>query len=286
MKSRREILLHPVRMQILQHLMRNGSATPGQLSEVLPEVPRTTLYRHVNLLHSEGYLKVTREVKIRGTYEREYAVNQDVMRGKSRKEKERQDTFNTLLKMIGDFEDYYERPDSDSEKDMLFFTGNTLRLSDREFSEFLQELFALIAKYDVLSEKPGQKSRSITMISAPVTEIPLKQKKEEQKESKEPKETADAKADAPEAEKPERPAETKAVTEKPVEPSAKQESRTEIRNRPQSTTPRMTFREAMEKLSGAMRITDTASHGGVFEMSADATYNMAGKVKAGDRTEE
>ena len=53
---------------------------------------------------------------------------------------------------------------------MLFFTGNTLRLSDEEFTFFLQELFTLLAKYDALSGGEDQKPRSITMISAPVRE--------------------------------------------------------------------------------------------------------------------
>ena len=94
------------------------------LAELMPDVPRTTLYRHVNLLHQEGYLKILKEVRIRGTYEREYELDKERLGGESPKEKERQATFDLLLKMLGDFETYYESPESDSGRDMLFFTGN------------------------------------------------------------------------------------------------------------------------------------------------------------------
>lgn len=170
MKTRSEMLLHPVRMRILQYLTRHGSATTGAIAGVMPDVPRTTLYRHLSLLQKEGYLKISKEIKVRGTYEREYKINESHMRGRTQKEKERQATFDLLLRMIGDFEEYYEKPESDAGRDMLFFTGNTLRLSDEEFTCFLQELFTLLAKYDVLAGGEDQKPRSITMISAPVRE--------------------------------------------------------------------------------------------------------------------
>lgn len=170
MKTRSEMLLHPVRMRILQHLTKNGSATTGSIAKIMPDVPRTTLYRHLNLLQKEGYLKIAKEIKVRGTYEREYKIDEAHMRGRTQKEKERQATFDLLLRMIGDFEEYYEEPESDAGRDMLFFTGNTLRLSDEEFTFFLQELFTLLAKYDALSGGEDQKPRSITMISAPVRE--------------------------------------------------------------------------------------------------------------------
>lgn len=168
MRSRKEILLNPIRMQILQYLMKEGSATPGILTEVLEDVPRTTLYRHVNILHEEGYLKVVKEVKIRGTFEREYAVNEEKFDPVQTSGKEQQNTSELLLRMLGNFEDYYAKPDSDSSRDMIFFTENRLKLSDAEYSAFLQELFALIAKYDALPRAVGQKDRSVTMVSAPV----------------------------------------------------------------------------------------------------------------------
>lgn len=168
MRSRKEILLNPIRMQILQYLMKEGSATPGILTEVLEDVPRTTLYRHVNILHEEGYLKVVKEVKIRGTFEREYAVNEEKFDPVQTSGKEQQNTSELLLRMLGNFEDYYAKPDSDSSRDMIFFTENKLKLSDAEYSAFLQELFALIAKYDALPRAVGQKDRSVTMVSAPV----------------------------------------------------------------------------------------------------------------------
>jgi hypothetical protein len=48
--------------------------TPGQIAAGMPDVPQTTLYRHINLLIEGGILQVVRETKVRGTLEREVTL--------------------------------------------------------------------------------------------------------------------------------------------------------------------------------------------------------------------
>ncbi len=66
-------LLHPVRLRIAITLA-GREMTPLQIAEALPEVPQATLYRHINRLRKAGVLRVTREVPIRGTTQRVYAL--------------------------------------------------------------------------------------------------------------------------------------------------------------------------------------------------------------------
>lgn len=54
--------------------------TPGQIAARLPDVPQTTLYRHINLLIEGGILQVVRETKVRGTLEREVTLPQGAAR--------------------------------------------------------------------------------------------------------------------------------------------------------------------------------------------------------------
>ncbi len=239
------------------------------LAELMPDVPRTTLYRHVNLLHQEGYLKILKEVRIRGTYEREYELDKERLGGESPKEKERQATFDLLLKMLGDFETYYESPESDSGRDMLFFTGNSLKLTDEEFSGFLEELFALIARYDLLPKKEGQKVRSITMISAPAGGE-LKRKGGEDKKK------AESKEEKTEAEKTEADTRQERAEIQDEEPA----SLTQPEEKPEESPHRSAFLEAMERLNGTKRkLTDPKEGDRAIHMPADATYDMADKIQ-------
>ncbi len=269
MKSRKEILMHPIRMEILEYLNREGTATAGKLAEAMPDVPKTTLYRHINVLADEGYLKVVNEVKIRGTVEREYALNTDYLSEEPSAERSRRETSDLLLRMMTDFEDYYDGDDVDPDRDMLFFTENTINLSDDEFSSFLQDLFDLIAKYDLLDESPSQKPRSITMISSPVTPDKLKAREKLVKEAadkawQEKKDTSSDKSPASDTLK--------------AKESGVADSETEFKKPAVKKDSHLSFREAMELVNPSKKLTERGTHGIAFEMPVNATYDMAEKV--------
>ncbi len=68
-----ELIFHPIRFRIITAL-GSGQKTAKQLSESMPDVPLTTLYRHLNTLVGGGILKIVAETPIRGTVERTFAV--------------------------------------------------------------------------------------------------------------------------------------------------------------------------------------------------------------------
>ncbi len=65
-----ELILHPIRARIIQAAAYE-SITTQEIAARMPDVPQTTLYRHINLLIENKMLIVVREVKVRGTVERE-----------------------------------------------------------------------------------------------------------------------------------------------------------------------------------------------------------------------
>lgn len=69
----RDLLLHPIRLRIIQALI-GSPMTPLRLKDVLGDVPQATLYRHVNQLHEGGLLEVVDEQPVRGGVERTYGV--------------------------------------------------------------------------------------------------------------------------------------------------------------------------------------------------------------------
>lgn len=68
-----DIVLHPVRMKIIQQL-GGRSMTTTQLRDALPEVKQATLYRHVAALLEADILTVVEERHVRGATERTLAL--------------------------------------------------------------------------------------------------------------------------------------------------------------------------------------------------------------------
>lgn len=77
MKGKADLLLHPVRLRIVQQLFLSQSLTIAQLVEKLGDVPQATLYRHVNLLLEADLIEVVETKKVKGTEERKFSVKKD-----------------------------------------------------------------------------------------------------------------------------------------------------------------------------------------------------------------
>ena len=71
--SRADLLLHPVRIRIVQ-AAAGREVTTRQLAEDLRDVPPATLYRHVARLADAGVLEVVRTRRVRGSVERTFTL--------------------------------------------------------------------------------------------------------------------------------------------------------------------------------------------------------------------
>ena len=69
-----DLVLHPVRLRILQAFLGDRALTTGELRDELPDVPAASLYRHVARLVDAGVLSVVAERRVRGAVERTYVL--------------------------------------------------------------------------------------------------------------------------------------------------------------------------------------------------------------------
>src|SRR3984957_15691289 len=69
-----DLLLHPVRLRIIQAFLGDRALTTSQLASELSDVPAGSLYRHVALLADAGVLQVVAERRVRGVVERTYTI--------------------------------------------------------------------------------------------------------------------------------------------------------------------------------------------------------------------
>jgi DNA-binding transcriptional ArsR family regulator len=148
MTSRKfDLLLHPVRMQIVQAFVGDRQMSAQELGERLADVPPATLYRHLNALYEGGILQVAGERQVRGTTERFYTLPQERM--SISPEEMRAATpgdhmryFTTFVAgLLGSFSRYLKRPRIDLAADGVGYRQITLHLTD-------DELRALVADID------------------------------------------------------------------------------------------------------------------------------------------
>ncbi len=69
-----DLLLHPVRLRIVQAFLGDRALTTAQLADELHDVPAGSLYRHVAMLLKAGVLQVVAERRVRAVVERTYAL--------------------------------------------------------------------------------------------------------------------------------------------------------------------------------------------------------------------
>lgn len=78
--QRIDLILHPVRIRLLQALA-GERLTTQELAERLPDVPKSSIYRHLRLLLDEGMIAVAGTRPVRGVVEKEYRLAQPMRIG-------------------------------------------------------------------------------------------------------------------------------------------------------------------------------------------------------------
>ncbi len=145
-----ELLLHPVRLRILQCFLGNRSLTTAQLQSELQAVPPASLYRHVAKLVGAGVLTVVGERRIRGAVERTYALETSeatVKRedlAKLSPDEHRRMFLVFLAGIIRDFERYLERGDVDLVRDGVSYRLSGMWLTAAEARRTARELNAIL----------------------------------------------------------------------------------------------------------------------------------------------
>lgn len=172
MTSTRDLLLHPIRLRIIQALL-GSPMTPLRLKHALGDVPQATLYRHVNQLYEGGLLEVVDEQPVRGGVERTYGVVAEaVALGKDEyldaSTEDHLRYFTTFLgTLIDAFGAYLDDGGSDFEADGVGYRQVPLWLSDEEFAAVTEALRDALRP--ALSNPPaeGRRRRLISTIVMP-----------------------------------------------------------------------------------------------------------------------
>ena len=167
-----ELLLHPVRLRIVQALLGDRALTTSQLGELLPDVATATLYRQVAMLADAGLLEVVEERRIRGAAERTYRLRVEAAHvgpdeaARMSPEQHRRAFMMFTAGLLRDFDRYLGGGDVDLGRDLVSYRQAALYLTDQELVELATELGEVLTRRMSLPPE-GRRRRLMTTILLP-----------------------------------------------------------------------------------------------------------------------
>jgi DNA-binding transcriptional ArsR family regulator len=168
-----ESMIHPIRMRIIQEVLKKKEATVKDISDVLSDIPPASLYRHMKRLVAENILEVAAENKVRGTLEKVYRIKQNPYEEMAKIMETNQPVaiinvfYHFIMSMLSDFQNYFASEDVHPEVDGVGFSMAPLYISRDELIEMATAIREIILKY--VNNKPAEDRNLIklSIISIP-----------------------------------------------------------------------------------------------------------------------
>ena len=175
-----DLLLHPVRLRIVQAFLGERTLTTGELAAELEDVPAGSLYRHVARLARAGVLEVVAERRVRGAVERTYRLRAAAARmgpaevAAMSTEDHAHAFMAYVAGMLADADRYLAAGQPDPARDGADYRVGALWLTDAEFADFLRDLAAVIQARVANQPGKGRRRRLLYGVVLPVPERPVR----------------------------------------------------------------------------------------------------------------
>ncbi len=168
-----DLLLHPVRLRILQAFLGGRELTTAQLAVEMGDIPTGRIYRHVTLLANAGVLIVKSEQRVRGAVERAYGLGLTTTvspseLGQMSRDEHLQAFTVFVAGLLASYERYLESGKPDLERDGVSYSMNAFWLSDEEYTDFLKDVGKIVAPRTKLKQTVERKRRLVASVFMPL----------------------------------------------------------------------------------------------------------------------
>ena len=173
-----DLLLHPLRIHIVRAMSGGRTLTTSDICARLPDVPKTSVYRHVGLLAAAGLLEVAGEQRVRGAVERRYRLNRArAMIGPataaSMSLEDHRDGFAAAVAaLLADFNAYLDRAHADPAADSVGYRQIPLWLNQDELAELIDEIRGAVMSRMDNAPTPDRGLYLLSPILFPIEEPP------------------------------------------------------------------------------------------------------------------
>jgi hypothetical protein len=172
------LLLHPVRLRIVQAFLGDRALTTNQLAAELGDVPPGSLYRQVALLTKAGVLQVVAERRVRAVVERTYMlrvlaaqIQPDEVAAMT-PEQHLQAFVAYVAGMLTDAERYLTTGTPDPARDGASYRMGAMWLTDAEFADLVRDVGAAFQPRLANAPGKGRRRRMVYTVLLPAPEPP------------------------------------------------------------------------------------------------------------------
>ncbi|WP_432970680.1 helix-turn-helix domain-containing protein [Dactylosporangium sp. CA-233914] len=163
-----------MRIRIVHAFAGGRTLTTAELGERLPDVPKTTLYRHVGTLAAAGLLEVTAEQRVHGAVERTYRLDRARTRISPQDaaamtlDDHRHGFAAAMAALLADFNAYLDRQNADPTADMVGYVQVPLWLSKEEVASMAEQVREMLAAKMDNAPKSGRQLYLLSPILFPI----------------------------------------------------------------------------------------------------------------------
>jgi hypothetical protein len=170
-RTKASLVTHPIRARLVLTLM-GRELTTQQIAALLPDIARTSLYRHIRELTEAGVFVVVEETPVRGTVERRYAVRissatlsrEDILDAGHEEYLRLATSFLGGITQV--YQAYLERREEGLYENILLRV-NSVNMTDEEFQQFRRQLTDLLTSAQANPLTPGRRRRVIGLLGVP-----------------------------------------------------------------------------------------------------------------------
>jgi len=174
LSKKADVILHPIRMRIIQALIRGDRKTAQQLQEILQDVPQATLYRQLKKMVDANVLVIVDEIPNRGTLEKVYMLPEkgaeisieELLKASS--EDHLAFFMNYVASIIGEYGRYLDHSERNLVQDGVSYRQYPIYMTDEENMEFLLAMKELIVRAMQNEPDEKRKKRLISIIDFPI----------------------------------------------------------------------------------------------------------------------
>ncbi|MCL4422733.1 MAG: helix-turn-helix domain-containing protein [Actinobacteria bacterium] len=170
------LLLHPVRLRIVQAFLGDRALTTAQLAAELDDVPAGSLYRHVAMLTKAGVLQVVAERRVRAVVERTYMlrilaaqIQPDELAAMT-PEQHLQALVTYVAGILRDAERYLTTSSADPTRDGFGYRMAAMWLTDAELADLARDLQRVLQPRLANVPGKGRCRRSLYTVLLPAPE--------------------------------------------------------------------------------------------------------------------
>ena len=177
-----DLLLHPVRLRIVQAFLGDRALTTAELASELGDVPHASLYRHVALLTKAGVLHVVAERRVRAVVERTYMLRPLAAQvlpdevAAMTPEQHLAAFMAYVAAMLADVERYLMTGTPDPERDGAAYRMAAMWLTDAELADLGRDLQRVFLPRLANPPATGRRRRTLYSVLVPEPQEPRRRR--------------------------------------------------------------------------------------------------------------